>query len=153
MLDMSWIETRLRGGGTVNGLTLAEEDLLIAHAGGVSAAKELVRRWAAAVPVTPTQLQARPARAETDLAVGDLDVWADDVEPDDGDDDDAPDDTEQTTRTCPTCHGRGRDHSGKSCARCGGSGRVPIDDLPGEPDDEEDEIEETKSYAHEFEEE
>ena len=96
---------------------------------------------------------ARRSRVETESASGDLDFWASDDEPDDGGDDD--DEEQQETRTCPTCNGKGRTHDGKSCARCGGSGRVPIDDLPGEPDDDEedeDEIEE-KSYAHDFEEE
>jgi hypothetical protein len=45
------------------------------------------------------------------------------------------DDTEQETKVCPTCMGKGTDHSGRTCATCGGTGRVPMDDV--DDDDEE----------------
>jgi hypothetical protein len=43
--------------------------------------------------------------------------------------DDEDDDTEQQTKTCPVCNGRGRTHDGLTCDECGGSGRVPVDDF------------------------
>jgi hypothetical protein len=44
------------------------------------------------------------------------------------------DDTEQELTTCPVCRGKDRDSSGRTSARCGGSGRVPLDE---ESDDDE----------------
>jgi len=53
--------------------------------------------------------------------------------PDDDGDDDEPDDDderlEQKTRLCPKCRGLGRDASGVKCQRCGGKGRIRIDDI------------------------
>jgi hypothetical protein len=57
------------------------------------------------------------------------------TDPDDPDKDDEEDqdeagkDTEQKTKLCPVCRGLGRDSTGSRCARCGGSGRVPMDDM------------------------
>jgi hypothetical protein len=133
MVDMGWIEERLRRGGTMNGLSLPEEQLLRAYARerGLSA-EALRRRWVAEGPVKPP-VAARPARVETSLASSDLDYWADDVEPPDDDDP-----MEPMTRLCPVCNGRGRDHSGDSCARCNGTGRIDVDDVDdGDKDDEE----------------
>ena len=75
-----------------------------------------------------------------DRAAIDLDFWSDDIAPAEPDDDDLPDsDKEQTTKICPTCQGKGRDHSGDTCETCGGSGRIPLDDFDdGGDDDRED---------------
>lgn len=81
---MPEIERRLRGGFTVNGLTLPEEELLITHAGGVSAAQELVRRWKREGPVGTTGLL---VSVETDLASRDLDYWGDTELPSDDNED------------------------------------------------------------------
>jgi hypothetical protein len=64
----------------------------------------------------------------------------DDDEPcDPGTDDDCdPDDeAETTTRSCPACRGLGTDSTGGTCERCGGSGRVDLDD-DGDDDDDDD---------------
>jgi hypothetical protein len=56
------------------------------------------------------------------------------------------DDDEQETTTC---RGKGRDHSGRTCKQCGGSGRVPI----GPDDDDEDDEVSGRFYEPKFEDE
>jgi hypothetical protein len=56
--------------------------------------------------------------------------WPNDpLAPDEDDEDEAGQDTEQTTKLCPKCRGLGRDSTGSRCDRCGGSGRVKMDDM------------------------
>jgi hypothetical protein len=61
------------------------------------------------------------------------DGWPDVLPVDDPDNDVVP---EQTAKTCPNCAGRGRTHDGLTCQRCGGSGRVPLDDVDDDEDEE-----------------
>ena len=75
----------------------------------------------------------RPARIEASL---DLDYWSD---TDDPPDDDPDDELTLTTKTCDNCRGSGVASDGTRCARCGGSGRIPIDPDDDPDDDLEDE--------------
>jgi hypothetical protein len=136
MLDMRWIEDRLRRGGTLNGLSVPEEQLFRAHASerGLSA-EVLLRRWAAAGPVTSqaskekdNSRNTRIVSVETDL-LRNLDFWplADDQRDDEDDGDDEDD------RVCGACHGSGRDAAGNVCKACRGTG-IPA---PGDEEDED----------------
>jgi hypothetical protein len=111
----------------------------------------------------PDDWSAAPSRRAEPLPKRTPPPLSDDDNDDDGDQEtgpqppDDPDDNDvgpvPTTKTCPQCHGRGRDHSGLSCPNCGGSGRVPVDDVgDGDDDDTGDEMDK-KSYEYEFEEE
>ena len=62
--------------------------------------------------------------------------------------DDERDDEVMQPRTapCPACRGLGRDKSGARCAKCSGTGRIP---LP-EPDDDNDDDDEFRSHRYEF---
>jgi hypothetical protein len=75
---------------------------------------------------------------------------ADDDRPDDCDpdtDEDCDDEAETTTELCPACRGTGRDSAGEECARCGGSGRVDLDDIDDDDDDGSDNDRQGKLYA------
>ncbi len=84
-----------------------------------------------AMAARAAQGRQKPAAAQPARTL-DLDYWSDSepVEPDDGGGD-----TDQTTKLCDNCRGLGRTADGSQCERCGGSGRVPLDDVD---DDEED---------------
>jgi hypothetical protein len=145
MIDLRWIQDRLSRGGSLNGLNLREEEMLRAHAraSGLKV-EQLIAAWRRERGHEKTLntewcegFSEAKTHAATDLASNDLDCWPlasepgeDDVEPVMPDHDD--DDDEQTTKTCPTCNGKGTDHSGATCQTCGGSGRVPIDDVDEE---------------------
>jgi hypothetical protein len=89
----------------------------------------------------------RPARAETNLGLVDLDYWGSDENDDDGENDDDPPilpvskpdpNEQQKTKSCPNCRGLGLTSDGVRCSRCNGSGRIDRDDVD---DDEEDDDE------------
>jgi hypothetical protein len=129
------------GLGTLNGLTLAEEEAFERH---VRASGLTVAEWIRTAGGNSGQVGPRgPSFPERDIeakhanstagkiaeaaASNDLDFWADDEpEPDDDDDGDM----------CPVCGGRGKDAAGNICAACNGTGRVPADE---EEDDEDEE--------------
>lgn len=155
MFNMRQIEDRMRRGWSVNGLTLPEEQLLIAHARkrGMKA-EELIASWrrdrqtqsAVAGGNVPLMghFAARPERlnlASTDL---DLDHWADDPDAPGDDDDD------ELDPVCGACDGSGKDAAGNVCKACNGTGKAPVND--DDDGDETDEIEGRK-YAIQFEDE
>jgi hypothetical protein len=85
----------------------------------------LLHQWAGMEP------RPEPARKRTPRSGND---WPDVLPVDDPDNDVGP---EQETRLCPSCKGSGRAKDGSQCARCGGSGRISLDDVDDIDDDEE----------------
>jgi hypothetical protein len=126
---------------SLDGFSPAERGLIWNERSHVKAMHERFTRRSlrecAAATVASDHVSARPERMALASAETDLDYWppvASD-EPDDDDDDLTP---EQETKLCPVCRGLGRDSSGKQCANCDGSGRVPI----GPYDDGDDDADE-----------
>jgi hypothetical protein len=121
---------------------------------------ELLREWqgstdfAAALGTQP-EAPARDDEDEPEEPMDDLGPEPKDPEDDPEEDDDEEDEAEdeQQMQTCPTCRGKGRDHSGKTCSQCNGSGRIPLPSADDEDDGDDDEKDEFESLRYEFEDE
>lgn len=82
--------------------------------------------------VSPQSAAKAPKTARIETELRDLDYWSDDPAPLD---DDPPD----PMPTCSGCWGSGKDTGGGICKICGGTGRIPAEDQPGDDEDENDE--------------
>jgi hypothetical protein len=107
---------------------------------------ELMRSWAAGE--NEAARAEKPQRAMDDLGPPPTeDVPDDDDDLDDGEDED--DSEQQRETTSPVCSGLGRGKDGATCARCGGTGRVPIG--PEDTDDDDDDELKKETYRYEYE--
>jgi hypothetical protein len=154
------------GLGTLNGLTVEEERAFERHvrASGLTVEEWIRRAGSKKKPldtISYLRVSEPETRAVTELRSFDLDYWPPELEgkptpmppkrmppppqTDDGDDDSEPmpddDDNdvapEQSEKTCPSCGGTGRSKTGARCAQCNGSGRVPMNDVGDDGDEEE----------------
>jgi hypothetical protein len=131
-------------------VTKEEPEFIALHRGEIWRMREHVRALAA----KRKQREAPTVAEDDDEPKKPMDdpVAPEDVDDDDDVDDEKDDSLEQTTRVCPRCAGKGRDHSGATCRECNGSGRVPIPKQPGDDDDDDgDEEDEFEARWYEFE--
>jgi hypothetical protein len=104
---------------------ISTEQVVMAYAAALGIdCCEMLREWAGLEP------KPKPARKRTPPPRSD-DGWPYVLPVDDPDNDVAP---EQQTRLCPSCRGSGRTKDGSRCAKCGGSGRIALDDLDVDDD-------------------